>query len=450
MESIKTKEIENYTKGKIIINNNEGLITKVSIDSRDVDKDTLFIPIIGSKFDGHTFMESAYNLGCRNFICDENHKFQKDDINLVEVKDTTLALGQLAKGYKEKFNITLIGITGSVGKTSTKDIITSVLKEKYNVLKTEGNLNNEIGLPKTLLNLDSTKEIGIIEMGMDKKGEIDYLTNLTNPDIAVITNIGMSHIMNFENREGIFNAKMEIVNGFKDKGLLIVNGDDKFLSTLKGQKHNYELLTYGFKEDNDIYCKTYKIEETSSNFTCIYKNKEYNFEIKSIAKHNIGNALIAILLGFKFNLTKEEIQKGLLNLELSQNRLDIFETKNYRIINDTYNSSYDSVMSALEVLSNFKTRKVAILGDILELGNYSEKIHRQIGQNIKCNLLITIGKEAQFISEEAQKKSIETRRFLTKEEFYEKKSTILKKGDTILVKASRGMELDKVVEYLKK
>lgn len=448
MEKININDIKTYTKGNIIKNNNQNPITKVSIDSREINEETLFVPIIGAKFDGHTFMESAYEKGCRNFIEDKNHDFQKEDINIVKVDDTTKAFGQIAKGYKEKFNIPIIAVTGSVGKTSTKDIITSVLKTKYNVTKTQGNHNNEIGLPKTLLTITKKTELAVIEMGMDKKGEIDYLTNLVNPNIGIITNIGMSHIMNFENQEGIFNAKMEIINGFKDNGLLIVNGDDKYLKTLKKQKHNYELLTYGFNKENDIYCKKYTINETTSNFTCIYQEKEYNFTISSIAKHNIGNALIAIILGLKYKLTPEQIQKGLLEIELSQNRLDIIKTDKYTIINDTYNSSYDSVMSALEVLNNFKTRKVAILGDILELGKYSTQIHKKIGKNINCDVLIAIGNEAKWIYEEANK-NIESYYFLTKEEFYDKMNAVLKDKDTILVKASRGMELDKVVEQIR-
>ena len=261
MEKLKIQEIISFTKGIKIQETKNQDITKISIDSREVDQDTLFIPIIGEKFDGHTFMESAYNLGCRNFLCDENHEFNKENINLIKVKDTKIALGHIAKGYKEKFNLTTIGITGSVGKTSTKDIISSVLSQKYNTLKTQGNQNNEIGLPKTLLNINKKTQIAVIEMAMDKKGDLNYLTNIVHPNIAIITNIGMSHIMNFKNQEGIFYSKMEIANSLTSKDTLIVNGDDKYLKTLKNKQHDYKLLTYGFEESNDIYCKDYKIED---------------------------------------------------------------------------------------------------------------------------------------------------------------------------------------------
>ncbi len=448
MEKISITEIKDYTNGKFIKQNNNAYISKISIDSRDINDKTLFVPIIGVVHDGHKFMESAYDAGCRSFICDVNHDFDKEDINLVKVSDTTLAFASIAKGYRNKFDIPLVAITGSVGKTSTKDIINSVLSVKYNTIKTIGNLNNEIGVPKTLFTITNDTELAVIEMGMDHKGEIDYLSKLASPDVAVITNIGMSHIMNFDNQDGIFKAKMEIVNGLKDNGLLIVNGDDKYLSTLRDNDHSYELITYGFDSSNDIYCSNYKIYDDYSMFTCIYNDNEYSFKLGSIAKHNIGNALIAIVLGFKYGLTYDEIQSGLLDIDFSNNRLDIIKTDKYTVINDTYNSSYDSVMSALEVLNGFKTRKVAILGDILELGSYSESIHRRIGKEIKCDVLIAIGDSAKFISDEVLD-SIESYYFLKKEDFYDRVGSIINEGDTILVKASRGMELDKVVDYLK-
>lgn len=448
MEKISITEIKDYTNGIIVKNNGESFVTKISIDNRDINDKTLFVPIIGLVHDGHKFMEGAYDAGCRSFICDVNHDFDKEDINLVKVSDTTLAFASIAKGYRNKFDIPLVAITGSVGKTSTKDIINSVLSVRYNTIKTIGNLNNEIGVPKTLFTITNDTELAVVEMGMDHKGEIDYLSKLASPDVAVITNIGMSHIMNFDNQDGIFKAKMEIVNGLKDNGLLIVNGDDKYLSTLRDNNHSYELITYGFDSSNDIYCSNYKIYDDYSMFTCIYNDNEYNFKLGSIAKHNIGNALIAIVLGFRYGLTYDEIKKGLIDIDFSNNRLDIIKTSKYTIINDTYNSSYDSVMSALEVLNSFKTRKVAILGDIFELGDYSLDIHKKIGNNLKCDVLIAIGDNAKYISDEALD-SIESYYFPTKEDFYDKISAILKEGDTILVKASRRMEFDKIVDELK-
>ena len=448
MEKLNINEIKNFTNGELLLNNNNFDIEDIVIDSKIASSKSLFVPIIGKVHDGHKFMEGAYQNGCRNFVCDSNHEFNKKDINLVEVSDTTIAFGKIAKGYKEKFSIPLIGITGSVGKTSTKDIINSVLSSKYNVVKTQGNLNNEIGIPKTLLNLNSETEVGIIEMGMDKKGEIDYLTHLVNPDIAVITNIGMSHIANFEKQEGIFEAKMEIVNGFKDEGTLIVNGDDKFLKTLKQKKHDYDLITYGFNDDNDIYCNKYEFIDDKIKFSCIYQNKEYEFILDSVAKHNIEGALASIIIGFKMNLEAKDIEKGLSNIDFSSNRLNIIRGK-YNIIDDCYNACYDSVVSALAVLNNFNTRKVAILGDIFELGKYSDEVHKKIGNVVDCDVLIAIGDNAKYIKEEADKRNINAYYFKTKEEFLKEADSILIEGDTVLIKASNGMKFSEIVEALK-
>lgn len=446
MEKLKISDIEKYTNGKLIKKSEYDEISNISIDSRLVDENSLFVPIIGEKYDAHNFMKEVYEKGCKNFLCDKNHEFVFD-ANVVFVDNTEIALGNIAKGYRNRFSIPFIGITGSVGKTSTKDIVSSVLSTKYNVLKNEGNLNNNIGVPRTLFNLTNETEIGVIEMGMDKKGELDYLSNIVNPDIAVITNIGQSHIMNFENgRDGIFEAKMEIVNGLKKDGILIVNGDDEYLSKLKEKDHFYKLLTYGFNSDNDIYVKNYKIENNLIDFDFVYENKEYSFTLSSIAKHNIGNALIAILIGLHYDLSLNDIQDGLMNISFSKNRLDIFDTDKYKIINDTYNASYDSIMSALEVLNAFEGRKVAILGDILELGSYSEEIHRKIGKNLKSDLLITIGNDAKYINEET---NVENYYFPTKQDFYSKAKDLLKQNDIILLKGSRGIELDKVVDFLK-
>ena len=436
----------------MILGDSNTFIEKIIIDSRLSRSNTLFIPIIGEKYDGHIFMEEAYAKGCRNFLCDKNHSFLKKDINLIVVDDTTEALCNIAKGYKNRFNIPFIAVTGSVGKTSTKDIISSVLSTEYDVLKTQGNLNNNIGLSKTLLNLDNLNDIAVLELGMDKSLEIAYLSNMINPNIAVITNIGMSHIMNFKDGQaGIYKAKMEIVDGLKDNGLLIVNGDDKFLGKLESN-NSYRVIKCGFYSNNDIYCKSYNIDKYGTSFICVYKNKEYEFSLNTIAKHNILNAMFGVVVGLEYDIDYEQIKKGLLNCKFSSNRLDISVTDKYIIINDTYNACYESVISAFNVLNNFEGRKVAILGDILELGDYSKEIHQKIGKNIDCDLLITIGNYSKYIGEGAVSNNFDLSKwyhFLRKEDFYDKVNELLFKGDIVLAKASRAMKFDEIVEFLK-
>ena len=453
MYKFSINEIVLATKGKLLKKNSNQEITYISLNSNDIKENTLFIPIIGEVNDGHKFMESAYQNGCRTFLIDKNHKFNKEDINLIRVKDTTKSFGYISKYYKNKFNIQYIGVTGSVGKTSTKDMIYSVLNQKYKTLKNEGNFNNEIGVPKTLLNLDNTIEKAVIEMGMSYKGEIKHLANIVEPKIAIISNIGMSHIEHFKNQEGIFKTKMEITTNFTKDNILIVNGDDKFLKTLKTKKLKYKLLTYGFEKDNDIYCNNYKINEEKIDFSCIINNKEEKFTIPTPAKHNILNALAAILVGLENNIEIKDIKKGLKHFELTKMRLDIFKTDKYRIINDTYNASCDSMISALNVLKNYKDRRVAILGDIFETGVYEEKIHRTIGDNVKDNtdILITIGKSSKYIYDEAIKKGFNKNNayhFDTKESFIKQKDKIIKAKDTILLKASRGMALETLIDQL--
>lgn len=454
MLKLSLDEIVKATKGKLLLNNNKE-VEYISTSSKDIKENTLFIPIKGEKYDGHAFLEDAYNNGCRIFLIDKNHEFYKKDISLIEVNDTLLALGSLARFYLDKFNVDLIGVTGSVGKTSTRDIIYSVLNEKYKTLKNELNYNNEIGIPKTLFNLDYSYEKAVIEMGIDKKGDISYFKTIAPLKHAVISNIGLSHIANFKNQEGIFHAKMEIAKDFNKENTLIVNGDDNFLKTLKGKKLPYNLLTYGFDKDNTIYCVSYEIVNGKINFKVNFKNKIYDYTIPSIAKHNIYNAMSAILIGNLYNLTYEEIKKGLESVSFTEGRLTIINKKDITIINDCYNASLDSIKSALNVLSTFKTRKVAILGDVLETGSYEEEIHKNIGKSIIGNtdILILVGDSIKYTYDEVIKNNFNKDNiyvFNTYEDVIKNIDNIIKKGDTILLKASHGIKLSNVVEYLDK
>ena len=455
MLKLSLDEIVKGSRGRLLLNNDLNDIEYISTSSKDIKENTLFIPIKGEKYDGHDFLNDAYNNGCRMFLIDKNHEFYKKDISLIEVDDTLLSLGSLARFYLDKFDIDVIGVTGSVGKTSTRDIIYSVLNEKYKTLKNELNYNNEIGIPKTLFNLDYSYDKTVIEMGLSKKGDISFLKTIAPLKIAVISNIGLSHIANFENQEGIFHAKMEIAEHFNKENTLIVNGDDKFLKTLKDKKLPYNLLTYGFDEDNTIYCVSYEIVNGKINFKVNFKNKIYDYTISSIAKHNIYNAMAAILIGNLYNLTYEEIKKGLENVSFTEGRLTIINKKDITIINDCYNASLDSIISALNVLSTFKTRKVAILGDVLETGSYEEEIHKNIGKSIIGNtdILILVGNSIKYTYDEVIKNNFNKDNiyvFSTYEDVIKNIDNIIKKGDTILLKASHGIKLSNVVEYLDK
>ena len=332
-------------------------------------------------------------------------------------------------------------------------MIHSVLSSKFKTLKNEGNLNNSFGVPLTLFNLNSTYESAVIEMGMSGFNEIKYLSDIVNPYIAVITNIGSSHIENLGSKEGIFKAKMEITSNFKKGNTLIVNGDDDFLKLLKEKSLEYDLKTFGFGKNNDVYCSSYEIFENKTIFNIIIDEREESFEIPLPGKHNIYNAMASILVGKTLNLTLDEIRNGLLNFKITKMRLDIIKSNDITIINDAYNASVESMKASIEVLNNYKQRKVAILGDMFEMGEYEEVGHKDVGEfaSDKVDILITIGKASIFIRQKALENGFledNSYHFNTKDDAIRCLSKIIKNNDIVLIKASRGMKLEELINHL--
>ena len=456
MNSLTISELLIATKGKLVIGSENENIKDIVIDSRKANKDNVFVAVIGENLDGHQFMQSAYENGCKTFIknASSSIKLNSSDINLIEVNNTQIALGDIAKYYKEKFDIPYIGVTGSVGKTTTRDMIYAAVSSKFNTLKNEGNLNNHFGVPLTLFNLDNSYDCAVIEMGMSNFKEIEYLANIVNPKIAVISNIGLSHIENLGSQEGILQAKMEITTNFNKSNTLVVNGDDKFLATLKEKDLNYNLKTFGFNKNNDIYCESYIINDDLT-FICYIDGKKEEISIPTVGEHNIYNAMAAILVGRELNILLEDIKSGLRNFKATKMRLDIIKNDKMIIINDAYNASPDSMEAALKILGRYKNRKVAILGDMFEMGKHSEYGHRLVGKSTINNtdILITIGQDSKFICKEAKALGFDKNNihhFNTKEEAIEEIDKLVKEDDVVLVKASRGMKLEKIVEYLNK
>ena len=457
MNILTISELVSATNGRLVFGNESDCIIDVVIDSRKANKDNVFVAVIGENLDGHKFMQSAYENGCKTFIknASSSIKLNSSDINLIEVEDTQIAVGNIAKYYKEKFDIPYIGVTGSVGKTTTRDMIYATVSSRFNTLKNEGNLNNHFGVPLTLFNLDESYECAVIEMGMSNFKEIEYLANIVNPKIGVISNIGLSHIENLGSQEGILEAKMEIATNFNENNTLVVNGDDKFLATLKEKNLNYSLKTFGFNKNNDIYCESYEMNEEDLTFTCYIDGKKEEIFIPTVGEHNIYNAMAAILVGKELNISLDDIKNGLKNFKATKMRLDIIKNNKMTIINDAYNASPDSMEAALKILGRYKNRKVAILGDMFEMGEHSEYGHRLVGRYAIDNtdLLVAIGKDAIFMCDEAKSLGFDESNiyyFNTKEEAIENIDTIIKEDDVVLVKASRGMQLEKIVEYLNK
>ena len=453
MEYLTIKELILASEGQLVSKcNEETIVSNIVIDSRKAGKDSAFVAIVGENLDGHNFINLAINQGCKTIIKNKNNNvdIENKEVNVIEVSDTEIALGDIAKFYKNKFKIPFIAVTGSVGKTTTRDMVYSTISAKYNSLKNVGNLNNQFGVPLTLFNLNKEHECAVIEMGMSGFNEIEYLANIVNPQIGIISNIGYSHVEHLGSRDGIFKAKMEVATNFDENSLLIVNGDDDCLKTLKTKDLVYKLRTFGFDKDNDIYCESYEMDEESINFVADINGKKEEFFIPTVGKHNIYNAMAAILVGLNLNMTIEEIKDGLKNFQCTKNRLDIIKKDKLTIIDSVYNASIDSMSAALNILGRYENRRVAILGDMFEMGEFAEFGHRQVGKAALGNIdiMIAIGKDSEFIVKELKENNLY--HFETKEEAIENLDNIIKDDDVILVKASRGMNLEKVVEYLNK
>ncbi len=455
MEGLRISELVKSTKGCLTVKNEDVEIFEIVIDSRKANQNNVFMAIVGENLDGHNFIESAYQNGCRNFIKNSNNviKIEYKDINLIEVENTTIAIGEISKYYKSKFDIPFVGVTGSVGKTTTRDMIYAALSSKLNTHRNEGNLNNQLGVPLTLFDLNRSHQAAIIEMGMSGFEEIEYLANIVEPNIGVISNIGLSHVENLGSQEGILKAKLEITTNFNKDNILVVNGDDEYLSRLKNEKLEYQLKTFGFNKDNDIYCESFETNEDSIEFVCVIENEKHFIKVPTVGKHNIYNAMAAILVGKGIGLTIEEIKIGLMNYTATKMRLDIVKNEKLTVINDAYNASPDSMKAALNILGRYKERRVAILGDMFEMGNLTEYGHRLVGESAidNCDVLVTVGQSSMYINDEAKKLGFNENNihhFDTKEEAINEMKNIIVEKDVVLVKASRGMALEKIVESL--
>lgn len=463
---LKIEDIIKCTNGKLIIGKKENKCTNYSKDTRTIKKGDTYIGIKGGNFDGNQFWSEALDKGAEAVIInkieieeEKIEKYKKQNKSIIQVEDTIIALGQMASYKRElyKNKIKIIGVTGSVGKTSTKDIIANVISQKYKTLKTEGNNNNHIGLPLTLLRLKD-EEVAVIEMGMNHLGEISYLTKIAKPDISVITNIGTSHIGNLGSRENILKAKLEILEGMEKK-VLIINNDNDLLNKWNTEKSkNIEVHTFGIKNKSEFQAEDIKLKEEKSEFTCNNNGEKIGIKVPVGGEHFILNSLCATAVGKYLNLNNEQIKQGIENFQLTAKRMEINHLKNnITIINDSYNASFESMKASITSLKNINSkRKIAVLGDMLELGNFAEKLHRDVGTEIfKNNIdqLFLLGENAKFIGEEAKKQGYKAENIYY---FKERKSLLNKiieqsqSGDTILFKASNSIKLYEVVEKLKK
>ena len=462
---MKIKEVVQAINGKLVIGNENSEIKNFCRDTRILKNGDTYIGIKGTNFDGNKLWKKAFENGAETVIV-QNVEFEKTNLeewknkNIIVVKDTLQALADIATYKRNKLpkNFPVVGVTGSVGKTSTKDIIANVLSQKYNTLKTQGNNNNNIGLPFTIFNLTKENEAAVIEMGMNHFGEISKLTKIAKPTIAVITNIGTSHIGNLGSRENILKAKLEILEGM-DKKILVINNDNDLLHKYyleNKENKDIKIYTFGIENKSDVMAEEITSSENSSEFICNINGEKFKIKIPVGGEHFVYNALCATTVGKLLNLSNEEISKGIETFKLTSKRMDITKLKNgITIINDSYNASFESIQASLKYLNETHAkRKIAVLGDMLELGKYAKELHEKVGEEVEkqnIDILICSGENAKYIEEAAKKAGMSESKI-----FYcdsnDEVETFIKEnwqdGDCILLKASNGMKFFEIANNL--
>jgi UDP-N-acetylmuramoyl-tripeptide--D-alanyl-D-alanine ligase len=434
-------------------------IKGVAIDSRKIEKDFMYIPFIGERVDGHSFINDVMEKGA--MVSLSERELQGVDFQYILVDSTAKAIKDIAEFYRKTLDVKVVGITGSVGKTSTKEIIASVLAQKYKVLKTDGNFNNEIGLPLTVFRLDETDEIAVLEMGISEFEEMHRIAKVARPDVCVITNIGTCHLENLGDRDGVFKAKTEIFDYLREGGAIILNGDDDKLINVKeykGTKPEFFFLDESQAEKLSVAKDAFAINYENlglegTNIVMNVKGEEIPAHIPIPGHHMISNALAAALVGKYFGLNKEEIIAGIESLKAVSGRNNIIKTENYTVIDDCYNANPVSMKASIDVLCNALGRKVAVLGDMFELGENEISMHKDIGQyavDKKIDLLICTGKLSKNMYNTAKENAVNTEvaYFENLDELKNGIFDLIKQDDTILVKASNGMHFKDMVSLL--
>ncbi len=455
MEVLHVEEILKAAGGRLV-NGREGLkVFGVSIDSRSIKPGDMFIAIKGESHDGHDFIPDAAEKGASLIIA--RGQPAGCSVPCILAEDTLKALQDIAAYYRGKFNIPFVAVTGSSGKTTTKDMIASVLSQKYKTLKTEGNFNNAIGVPLTLLRLQRDHEIAVLEMGMNNSGEIRLLSDIVRQDIGIISNVGIAHIENLGSRENILKAKLELFSFFNENSTAVINGDNDMLGCLYSEK--FKVIRFGLAGGNDIIA--YGIEEKGEegiNFSVDLGGAGSNFNVPVPGMHNVYNALSAIAVAEIFNMDAKDIREGLKSFRPSKMRMDVIRLgRGIRLISDVYNANPESMKAAIDVLRSLKTegRSICVLGDMLELGSISGEEHYKIGMytaSAGVDLLITAGNFSENVKEGWLASG------MGRDSIYVFPSTkeaaiclegVARPGDTVLVKGSRGMKMEYIVDYFR-
>ena len=424
-------------------------VCNISNDSRDIKEDTIYAAIVGERLDGHDFARAALENGAIAAIV-EKRVTEKD----ILVKDTRRALKYIAMGYRRRFDIPFLAVTGSSGKTTTKDMLYFAVSESRKTLRNLGNLNSEIGLPMTVFNLDESHECAVLEMGMYVQGEIDYLAEIVKPHFAIITNVGVAHIQSAGSRENILKAKMEIANYMTQSDVLLINGDNDMLQTVDTGAIKPSVYKYGLEEHNDIRLISYETTESGMKIRADILGKITEYEIPTLGIHNIYNSLSVMGLCSLMGLDMKKSSEGIRKYQPSKYRMEIKSVSGKTLIEDFYNANPDSLRASIETFRQMQgERKVAVLADMLELGEISEKEHMNAGIQASeiFDVIICIGSDAKYIGKGAIENGFDKGRvyyFANNEEAVSEINSILRPGDAVLMKGSRGMKLEEVAESI--
>lgn len=428
----------------------------VCIDSRKVVEGNLYIPLKGANHNGHEFVQQAIQKGAAATLWNKDEAFPPENITVILVDDTLKALQKLASVYRRQLSMKVVGITGSNGKTSTKDILAGMLSQRYVTQKTLGNYNNEIGVPLTLLSMSENTQVAVIEMGMENLNEIDFLTKMVCPDIAIITNVGTAHLENLKTQENIAKAKLEITHGLAPFGMLIYNGDQKLLRdavTKEGISGDIRIKTFGEQESNDVYLSY--VKQTEDGITFGVNHEAARFTMDMLGKHQAVNAIGALIAARALQLSDMDIQFGLNTMEKTGMRNELMHAHKALILNDSYKSNPQSSLAALDTLVSFDIPyKIAVFADMLDLGENSDMIHFQLGKQTagyRIAEVITYGEMGAYIAQgviDQAGSAIHVQHFIDKAKLIAYLLPYRNKECMILIKGSRSMKMDEVVDAL--
>ena len=417
-----------------------------NMDTRKIEEGQLFIALKGER-DGHDYIGAAFEKGAAAVLC--NHC--DGDYPAIVVEDTRIALGDIARGERDRIGMKVVGITGSVGKSTTKEMVSAVLQSKYKVEKTPANHNNDIGMPMAILSMPEDTEVAVLEMGMNHFREIAYLASIGKPDVAVIINIGTMHIEHLGSMEGILKAKLEILEGMHEDGRIILNGDDSLLWNQK-KSGGRNALYFGVRNpESDLKALEVREQDGMLYFLVKHERNQFAIELALEGQHYVHDALAAIGVGLVLDVSVDQIQRSLAQFQNMAGRQEIFEKNGFTIIRDCYNAGPESMAAALNVLGNRSNRKVAVLGDMLELGPCTRAEHYKVGRIAaeRADILLAYGPNSEATINGAQTGGMSakfSRAFADKEKLVQTLKVLAKPGDAILFKGSRGMRMEQALE----